>query len=253
MLINDVAFDEMKHLTIQLEVNYLKHAFVNQLHTTTHTTVSGFINPHTKTPGDFHCSTTKAGWYIENIPYICNFLLAIKYIVVILFFYSSSKIPLKDSSKLIWTLRTGWGCLFIGTDYGSWTCILAISDSLQLKHLNGGCFLQTCKFSLHKTLIDGLELCRLLVDYCSVFINFFNSLSTFINSHSDGTHSLKWCNATFLKICSDEETTSKRLEASKYKTHFHFWVKYAQCFFFIFMFTAQAHHGFIHICKCIFY
>ncbi len=61
MLINDVAVDEMKHLTIQLEVNYLKHAYVNQLHMTHTPTVSGFINPHTKTPGDFHCSTTKAG------------------------------------------------------------------------------------------------------------------------------------------------------------------------------------------------
>ncbi len=35
-----------------------------------------------------------------------------------------------------------------------------------------------------KTLIDGLESCRLLVDYCDVFINC-------LDSHSDGTHSLQ--------------------------------------------------------------
>ncbi len=34
-----------------------------------------------------------------------------------------------------------------------------------------------------------------------------------LDSHSDGTHSLdplvsKWCNDTFLQICSDEETDS---------------------------------------------
>ncbi len=37
---------------------------------------------------------------------------------------------------------------------------------------------------LHKTLIDRLELCVLLVDYCDVFINC-------LDSHSDGTHSLQ--------------------------------------------------------------
>ncbi len=46
------------------------------------------------------------------------------------------------------------------------------------------CFLQICSFLLQKTLIDGLELCRLLVDYCDVFISC-------LNSHSDGTHSLQ--------------------------------------------------------------
>ncbi len=45
-------------------------------------------------------------------------------------------------------------------------------------------FLQTHTFSLHKTFIDGLELCGLLVDYCDVFISC-------LDSHSDGTHSLQ--------------------------------------------------------------
>ncbi len=50
-----------------------------------------------------------------------------------------------------------------------------------------------------KTLIDGLELCGLLVNYCDVIISC-------LDSHSDGTHSLqrihcvsKWWNATFSK------------------------------------------------------
>ncbi len=37
---------------------------------------------------------------------------------------------------------------------------------------------------LHKTLIDELEKCGLLVDYCDVFISC-------LDSHSDGTHSLQ--------------------------------------------------------------
>ncbi len=39
-------------------------------------------------------------------------------------------------------------------------------------------------FSLRKILIDGLESCGLLVDYCDVFISC-------LDSHSDGTHSLQ--------------------------------------------------------------
>ncbi len=45
-------------------------------------------------------------------------------------------------------------------------------------------FLQTCSFSLHKTLIDGLEWCGLLVDYYNVIISR-------LDFHSDGTHSLQ--------------------------------------------------------------
>ncbi len=45
-------------------------------------------------------------------------------------------------------------------------------------------FLQTCSFSLYKTLIDGLEMCGLFVYYCDVFISC-------LDSHSDGTHSLQ--------------------------------------------------------------
>ncbi len=45
-------------------------------------------------------------------------------------------------------------------------------------------FLQTHSFSLHKILIDGLEWCGLLLNYCDVFISC-------LDSHSDGTHSLQ--------------------------------------------------------------
>ncbi len=45
-------------------------------------------------------------------------------------------------------------------------------------------FIQTCGFYLHKTLIEWLESCGLLVDYCHVFISC-------LDSHSDGTHSLQ--------------------------------------------------------------
>ncbi len=45
-------------------------------------------------------------------------------------------------------------------------------------------FLKTHSFSLNKMLIDGLEWCGLLVDYCDVFISC-------LDSHSDGTHSLQ--------------------------------------------------------------
>ncbi len=40
----------------------------------------------------------------------------------------------------------------------------------------------TNSYLLHMTLIDGLEWCGLLVDYCGVFISC-------LDSHSDGTHS----------------------------------------------------------------
>ncbi len=46
------------------------------------------------------------------------------------------------------------------------------------------CFLQTHSVLLYKMLIDGLESCVLLVDYCYVFVSC-------LDSHSDGTHSLQ--------------------------------------------------------------
>ncbi len=73
---------------------------------------------------------------------------------------------------------------------------LARRNSLKLKASAKMCFLQT-QFSLHKTLIDGLELFGLLVDYCDVFISC-------LDSHSDGTHSLqrihRWASDVMLNL-----------------------------------------------------
>ncbi len=62
--------------------------------------------------------------------------------------------------------------------------ILARSDGFKLKCLEYG-FLY-CKHAAFcftkQTIIDHLEWCGLIVDYCDVFINC-------LDSHSDGTHS----------------------------------------------------------------
>ncbi len=58
--------------------------------------------------------------------------------------------------------------------------------------------LQTCTFLFHMMLIDGLESCGLLVDYCDVFISC-------LESHSEGTHSLQrihwWASDVMLNLC----------------------------------------------------
>ncbi len=86
------------------------------------------------------------------------------------------------------------------------TSFSAGSNGLKLKMPWWICFLQTRSFSLHKILIDGLEWCGLLVDYCDVFISC-------LDSHSDGTHSLQrihwWASDAMLHFSkSDEETNS---------------------------------------------
>ncbi len=67
-----------------------------------------------------------------------------------------------------------------------WTidCILYFGQKQLIKVKKALCIglLQKCSF--HNTLIDGLEWCGLLVDYCGVFISC-------LDSHSDGTHSLQ--------------------------------------------------------------
>ncbi len=70
-------------------------------------------------------------------------------------------------------------------------CILARSDSLNLKRLDESVSYKQ-SFSLHKMLIDGLEWCGLVVDYCDVFIC--------LDSHSDGTHSLQR-----IHLCTSDE------------------------------------------------
>ncbi len=57
-------------------------------------------------------------------------------------------------------------------------------------------------FSLHKTLIDGLEWCGLLWCFYQLFV-----LSSWRHPFTAEDPLLsKWCNATFLQICFDEET-----------------------------------------------
>ncbi len=79
---------------------------------------------------------------------------------------------------------------------------------LQLKCLNVG--FDSYKHSLQKMLIDGLEWCGLLVDYCDVFISC-------LDSHSDGTHSLQmihwWTSDVMLHF-------SKSVPVKK-QTHLH--------------------------------
>ncbi len=99
--------------------------------------------------------------------------------------------------ELFWTVLTCKQCLicaYFAPDSDEITfslekAILCIDDS-------------TC------ILIDGLESCGLLVDYCDIFISC-------LDSHSDGTHSpqrIHWWTSdvmlNFLQICSDEETSS---------------------------------------------
>ncbi len=69
-------------------------------------------------------------------------------------------------------------------------------------------FSQACSFSL-KMLIDGLEWCALLVMFLSAV------LTLILTAPFTAEHPLvsKWCNATFLQICSDEETNSSTFSA----------------------------------------
>ncbi len=69
------------------------------------------------------------------------------------------------------------------------------------------CLLQKYSFSLHKSLIDGLESCTLLVDYCDVFISCLDSFWRHPFTAEDPLVS-KSCDANFLQICSDVETNS---------------------------------------------
>ncbi len=57
------------------------------------------------------------------------------------------------------------------------------SHGLRLKQMNDRFVTNKCA-AFYKMLIDGLEWCGLLVDYCDVFISC-------LDSHSDGTHSLQ--------------------------------------------------------------
>ncbi len=79
------------------------------------------------------------------------------------------------------------------------------------------CFF-TCSFSLHKTLIDRLESCGLLVDYFDVFISC-------LDSHSDGTHSLQTHRIHWW--ASDVMTNFSKSVLMQKQTHLHLgWPEY---------------------------
>ncbi len=71
-----------------------------------------------------------------------------------------------------------------------------------LKHIND--LLQTPSFSLHKTLIDGqLWWC------CGLLWCIYELLSFWWHPFTaEDPLESKWCNATFLQICSNKETSS---------------------------------------------
>ncbi len=76
-------------------------------------------------------------------------------------------------------------------DYRGWTFSLWIKDSyfgqnqwFAFNVLMMDLIVTNTSVSLNKVLIDGLEWCGLLVDYCDVF-------NSCLDSHSDGTHSLQ--------------------------------------------------------------
>ncbi len=98
-----------------------------------------------------------------------------------------------DSDKINFSMKKAM--LWIENSY------LCRSNDLPLKMSSWWiCFLQTHSFLLHKMLIDGLDLCGLLVDYCDVFVS----------SHSDGTHSLPkihwWASHVMLNFLKSVET-----------------------------------------------
>ncbi len=88
-------------------------------------------------------------------------------------------------------------------------------------------------FSLHKNLIDGLESCGLLVDYCYVLIRC-------LDSHSDGTHSLQRIHSrasdVILNVSKSVPMKNKLiyilngLRVSKLSEKFYFWLNYDYSF-----------------------
>ncbi len=95
--------------------------------------------------------------------------------------------------------------------------IIATGDGSKLKHLNDG-FVSYKHTAFHKTIIDELEWCGLLVFYCGVFISC-------LDSYSDGTHSpqmIHWWASDVMLLFNESiliKQTLLRIEC-------HFWVNY---------------------------
>ncbi len=88
--------------------------------------------------------------------------------------------------------------LWIIRDYFSW-----LSNGLKLKHFNDGFVSHKHSFSMNQTLTDGLEWCGLLWCFYQLFgLSFWRHPFT-----AEDSLVSKWCNATFIQICSDGEKT----------------------------------------------
>ncbi len=80
-----------------------------------------------------------------------------------------------------------WTFSLVELYYGFWTCIFKVVTKLWI------CFLQTHRFSIHKTWIDRLESCGLLSCFYQLF-----GFSWHPFTAEDPLVS-KWCNAKFFK------------------------------------------------------
>ncbi len=109
------------------------------------------------------------------------------------------------------------------------------------------CFLQKHRFSLHKTLTDGLEWCGLLWCFYQLFgLSFWRHPFT-----PEDPLVSKWCNATFLQICSDDETNAaaSRMAWGRVNHTFLFLVKYCIEVTWRSDFTRRSKHQCIYIIK----
>ncbi len=122
-----------------------------------------------------------------------------------------------------------------GWTYSQEKVLLCIMDScfswkLQVQMLQWWMYLlQKWNISLDKMLIDGLEFCGLLADYCDV-------LNSYLDSHSDGTHSLQrihwWASDALLDLSKSvlmKKQTHLHLYGLRVNTcsvHFYFQVNY---------------------------
>ncbi len=140
--------------------------------------------------------------------------------------------PLTSKSSNVFFLDLFW-TVFAWSIYFS-LCIFLIQTKLfhwrkqYYGHNVTNILIMHLKFSLHQMLIDGLEWCGLLVDYCDVFISC-------LDSHSDGTHSLQrihwWASDVMLHF-------SKSVLMKK-QTHLHLEWPEGECIFSKFPFLGE--------------
>ncbi len=87
-------------------------------------------------------------------------------------------------------------------------------------------------FSFNKTLFEWTGVvritCHLLLGLWWCFYQLFGLSFWRHPFTAEDPFMSKWCNATFLQICSDEKTNSSTSWMIRFSVNFHFWVKY--CF-----------------------